>query len=369
MKQSEGKLGIRELIAIILLSVGTKLTDDTPSTLFSTAKNSGWMSMLLIGIVSIIPVFFLIKVFSVHKDKNLHEVNIHLFGKVVGNLVSLGVLLFGFAALVLDSATYADIISTMYFTKTPFLPIYLILLIVCGYGAKRGIEHIGATAWLTFFYLKITLYLALLISFLQGEFKMIYPLWGPGIREIVKTAGRNLSIFADFYYLGLLAPLVSSYKSFKKGTLLAYLIVVIEIVIPLIIFVMVFDFTSIEIMKYPYHEMILYISIGFLTNVETVFLPFWLIATFIRFSFYFYLVILLFGGIFKIKEFEYLIPVMVVLVLFTGLAPKYGVYTIPHLREILLTILSPIFFGLPCLMLLIAKVKGDFKNEASKESY
>ena len=369
MKQSEGKIGIRELMAIIMLSVGTKLTDDTPSILYSTAKNSAWMSMLLIGIVSIIPVFFLVKVFSVHKDKNLHQLNIHLFGKFVGNMVSFGLLLFGFTALVLDSATYADIISTMYFTKTPFLPIYLILLIVCGYGAKRGIEHIGSTAWLTIFYLKITLFIALLISFLQGEFKMIYPLWGPGIGEIVKTAGRNISVFADFYYLGLIAPLVSSYKSFKKGTLLAYLIVAIELVIPLIIFVMIFDFTSIEIMQYPFHEMILYISLGFLTNVETIFLPFWLIASFIRFSFYLYLVVLLFGGIFKIKEFEFLIPVIVVLVLFSGLAPKYGEFTIPHLREFFLTTLSPIFFGLPCLMLFIAKVRGDFKHEAAKESH
>lgn len=367
MKQTEGKIGIREFMAIIMLSVGTKLTDDTPTILFGTAKNSAWISMVLIALLTIVPIFFLFKVFSVHKGKDLHEVNIHLFGKVLGNILSFGMLLFGFAALVLDSATYVDIISTMYFTKTPNIAIYIVLLIVCGYGAKKGIEQIGSTAWLTLFYLKVTLFIALAVAFTKGNLKFLFPLLGPGSWEIVKTAGSKMSILADFYFIGIIAPMVKSVKDFKKGTLFSFIIVGCEITISLIIYVALFDFTSIEVISYPFHEVILYISFGFINNVESVFLPFWLVAAFIRFSFYMYLVLVLFGGIFKINKHQYLIPVLVTLVIFLGIAPKSATYTLPYLRELLLTTLSPFFFALPIVMWLIAKVRGDFKHEASAE--
>ncbi|MGM0902783.1 MAG: GerAB/ArcD/ProY family transporter [Bacillota bacterium] len=367
MKQTEGKIGIREYVAIVLLTVGTKLSDDTPTLLYSTAKNSAWISMLLIGVLTVVPIFLLIKVFSVHRDKSLHELNLHLFGNILGNILSVGILAFGFAAVVLDTATYVNIISTIYFTKTPSIALYIVLMIVCGYGAKKGIEHIGSAAWVALFYLKTTLAFALILAFTKGNLKFIFPLWGPGASEIVKTSASKVSIFADFYFVGIIAPVVNTFKEFKKGTLLAFSVVLIEITVALIIYVMLFDFTSIEVISYPFHELILYISIGFLNNVESMFLPFWLIAAFIRFAFYLYLVLVLFGGIFKIKEYEYLVPVMVVLIVFLGITPNNATHTVPYLREQLLTILSPIFLILPCLMWLVAKVRGDFKNEVKKD--
>ncbi|MCM3670207.1 GerAB/ArcD/ProY family transporter [Mesobacillus maritimus] len=366
MKQNEGKIGIRDYMAIILLTLGSKISDDTPTLLYKTAKNSAWISMLGIALLSLIPILFLLKVFSVHRNKNLHEINVHLFGKVMGNLISMGVLLLGFSSFVLDTSVYVDIIGSMYFTRTPTLALYILMLVVCGYGAKRGIESIGSAAWLTLFYLKATLFLALIFAFTKGNLKFIFPLWGPGTLEIAKTTGSKLSIFADFYYLGIIAPLVSSFKEFRKGTLWAFAIVVVEITAALIIFVILFDFTSIEVISYPFHETILYLSIGFLSNVESMFLPFWLVAAFIRFSFYLYLVVTLFGGIFKIKEFEYLVPVFIVIVLFLGIMPKNLTYTLPYLREMILGILSPLFFILPILMWGMAKLRGDFKREAEQ---
>ncbi|KKK39297.1 hypothetical protein WQ57_03435 [Mesobacillus campisalis] len=369
MKQTKGKIGIREYVAIIGLTIGSKLSDDTPSILYSTARNSAWISLLLMTLLSIIPILLLLKVMSAHKGKNLHEVNLHLFGKVLGNLFSLVLLAIGFSFVVVDSERYVDIIGTMYFSRTPLIAIYVVLFIVCAYGAKRGIEHIGSTAWLAYFYIKVTLLVALGITFIQGIPELIFPLWGPGIGEIVKTAGSNLSIFADIFFLALIAPLVGTFKEYKRGTLIGFGIGAVEITVSLVLFVMLFDFTSIEVLKYPFHETIRYISIGFLTNVESIFLPFWLVAAFIRFSVYLYLVVVLFGGIFKIKDFEYLVPLMAVLIVALGNASTISVYRIPQLRELLLTWLSPIFFLSPCFMWLAAKLRGDFRNGTSTKNH
>ena len=368
MKQNKGKIGIKEYTAIILLTLGTKLSDDTPAIIYENAKNAGWIATLLIGFASLIPVFFLIKVFSAHKDKNLHEVIIHLFGKFLGNFISIFLLLGGVAALTIDSAMYVDIIGTMYFTKTPTIVIYAVLMTVCAYGAKRGIEQIGAVSWLLLPYLKLTLFVALIFTFREGNKGYLFPLWGEGKLGILKASAKNVSIFADFFFLGLIAPLVTTFKDFKKGTLIALLVVTIEISLALVAFIMLFDYTTAEMLSYPFHETIRYIRIGFLANVETLFFPFWLVATFIRFSFYLYLSAVLLGGILKIKEFEYLIPLITAIIVLIGYSPESPSIVLYTLRQNNLLLLSPAFMVLPPLMWLVAKIRGDFKNENVKES-
>ncbi|RSD20516.1 GerAB/ArcD/ProY family transporter [Mesobacillus subterraneus] len=368
MKQNKGKIGIKEYIAIIALTIGTKLSDDTPSIIYEDARNAGWISVLLIGAMAFIPILLLIKVFSAHKDKNLHEVFIYLFGKILGNLISILILIIGVAALTVDSGIYVDIIGTMYFTTTPSLIIYGVLMIVCAYGAKRGIEQIGSVSWLLLPYLKITLFVALFFSLKEGHTGFIFPLWGESRLEVVKAAGKNVSIFVDFLLIGLIAPLVSSFKDYKKGTLIGLGMVTAEISLATAAFVMLFDYTTAEMLSYPFHETIRYIQIGFLANVETLFFPFWLVATFIRFSFYLYLSAVMLGGILKIKEFEYLIPLITLIVIFLGIAPDSPSILLYTMRQTILMILSPAFMFLPPLMWLIAKIRGDFKNETVLES-
>lgn len=368
MKQNEGKIGIKEYLAIITLTVGTKLSDDTPTIIFEDARNAGWIAVLLMGGMAFIPIILMIKVFSAHQDKNLHEIIIHLFGRFFGNIISIALLVVGLASVTVDSGTYIDIIGTLYFTKTPQSIIYVVLLLVCAYGAKRGIQQIGSMAWVLLPYLKLTLFFAIIFSFGSGHFDFIFPIWGEGKLEILKSSVQNVSIFSDLLFIGLIAPLVTSFKDYKKGTIIGLFIVILEISLAMISFVMLFDYTTAELLNYPFHETIRYIQVGFLPNVETLFFPFWLVATFIRFSFYLYISAVLLGGILKIEEFEYLIPLITTVIFLVGLAPDSPSILLYIIRQKLLMMISPAFLFLPPLMWLIAKIRGDFKNEAVQES-
>lgn len=43
MKQDKGKIGIKEYFAIISLTIGAKLSDDTPAIIYENAKMpAGW---------------------------------------------------------------------------------------------------------------------------------------------------------------------------------------------------------------------------------------------------------------------------------------------------------------------------------------
>lgn len=366
MEQNQATISTRQFVAMGLLMIGAKLSDDTPTIIFDHVQNAAWMVPLFTGIISIIPLYFLLKVMGLYPGKNLHDIHLQLFGRFFGFLLSFGLWVIGSSAIVFDSRSYADIIGTMYFTKTPTMVIYAVLMLVCVYGAKKGIGNIASVSWLLLFYVKILLFIAFMLTIKEGTFNNIFPIWGPGKWEIIKQSGLKISIFADLFFLALIAPYVKSTKAFKKGTWITLGFLVFELSLSFFLYLIMFDYIPVQMLNYPFHETIRYISIGkFLTNIETLFFPIWLIATFVRFAAYLYLSAILFGGIFKIKKFELLIPTLATVFLLLGLLPSSPSFTTYVIRDKLLNIISPMFFSLPILLWLTAKIKGEFKREQS----
>lgn len=369
MEQKKGKLGIKEFVALTVLMIGAKLSDDTPAILYDKLYSAAWMVPLITGAMCILPIFLLLKVMSLYPSKNLHEVNIQLFGRFFGFLISFMLWILGSASIVTDTRSYVDIISSMYFTMTPNIIIYGVLMAVCVYGAKRGIQHVGSVAWLLLFYVKIILVIAFLLTIKEGSINHIFPLWGPGKLELLKESSMKVSIFADLLFLALIAPYVANFKDFKKGTWISLGFLVFELSFAFFLYVMLFDYIPVKMLNYPFHETIRYIELGnFFTNIETFFFPIWLIATFVRFSAYLYLSAILFGGLFKIKKFELLIPSLATVFLLIGLLPQSPTFTTFVLRANLLNIISPLFILLPILMWIIAKLKGEFKHEKTADT-
>lgn len=368
MDKAKGKMGTKEFLALIVLTIGTKLADDTPSIFYSSMENAAWMAPIIIGVLTIIPIFFLTKLITLYPEKNLIEIILHLFGKYFGYFLLFILWIIQTYALIVDSAIYTDIIRTLYFNTTPKIIIYAILIAVAAYGAKKGIEHIGSFAWIIITAVKISAFVALLMTFLQGEINFIFPILGSGAWDIVKNSISFTSIFGDFLFLSFIALHLKNIKVYKKGVYLGLIFVTFELMIALFGFILLFDFKAVNLMNYPFHEAIRYIQFGFLTNVESLFFPFWLLSTFTRFAFYFYISSLLFGTIFQIRQFEYTIPTLATVIVLLGSIPESPTFSIFHLRIALLLSATPIFLLLPFLLWVMAKLKGDVKREKTKTS-
>ncbi|MFC7686115.1 endospore germination permease [Ureibacillus sp. GCM10028918] len=362
MYKTEGKLGTKELFSIIILVIGTKLTDNTPLLFFDDLGNAAWMAIIFIFLISLLPIYFLTKVMTLYPEMNLIEVTNHLFGKYIGTFVLFGLWFLLTSSIIETSAVYTDIIGTMYFTKTPIMIIYFILMAVAVYIAKKGLENIGSASWMTIISIKLSLLVVLILAYFKGETAFLFPLLGEGVLQSIKESSLNASIYNEFLFIALIATNVKNNSSYKKAVWLGLVIVTIEITLALIAYVMLFDYVGVKLLNYPFHETIRLIELGFITNVESMFFPFWLIATFLRFSFLLYISALLFGGIFKIKKFEYIIPTLGTMVVFLGLIPETPVFNFTTNREIFLNISTPIFLLIPFFLWIFAKIKGDYKK-------
>lgn len=82
MEKAQGKIGLKEFVSIILLTIGTKLSDNTPYIFYEDIANAAWLSILIICLIWLIPIILPIKLNTLYKDKNLIEIIQHLFESI-----------------------------------------------------------------------------------------------------------------------------------------------------------------------------------------------------------------------------------------------------------------------------------------------
>lgn len=141
------------------------------------------------------------------------------------------------------------------------------------------------------------------------------------------------------------------------------IVIIVELTLSMIAFLAVFDYSSIQLLSYPWHEVIRYISIGFINNAESLFFPFWLLGLTVRFSLYMYLSAYLFGRIVNISSYKLIIPIFAVLIVFAGMIPENPAFTLPDLRRPFLKFLSIILPLLTILLWAVVKFRTRRKKQ------
>ncbi|EKN71609.1 spore germination protein [Neobacillus bataviensis LMG 21833] len=366
MNQQPGKLGIREYVSIAILMVSLKATENTPAILFNKVQNAAWMVPILSAGLFFIPLFLLLKTMSLFEGKNLIFLIQKLLGKYIGFFVCLFIFIITSFGMSFESRTYTDIIRAFYFSTTPVYVLYSVLMAVCAYGAKKGIQHVGSVAYLVIFWVIISFFIALGLSTQDSNIQGILPIWGPGKLEIVKKSTQSLNLCADFFLLTMLVPYLKSNKDFRKGTWIAFILVSIQISVATLLFLCLFD-QSLGGIGYPFHSAIRYISLGsYIPNIEIIFFVIWIISAFIRFSAFLYINALVFGHIFKIKDFEFLIPSLAAIYLLIGIIPESPVEVMLEWRSMVQSIIGPSFAAISLILWLAALLKGEFKHANNK---
>ncbi|WP_102346165.1 GerAB/ArcD/ProY family transporter [Bacillus sp. Marseille-P3661] len=358
--KAQGTLKAREMFAIISILIGIKLSDMTPTIYAQTGKNSFWL-MPIISFVIIFPsVLLLLKLLERYKTKNLVELTRHILGSKIGSFVSFIFFLTTFSALSIDSRNYVETLSILYFEESPEIALYLTFMLICAFGAKKGFETIGSTAWAVLPYIKISLLLLIVIVMKDVVWLRIFPIFGGGFKDIVMDGVKKGAIFGDLFIITIAYPLVKDTKSFHKGYLFGTFFALFELTLFYLIYCTFFDYKSIAKIAFPYHEITQYVNVGtFFTNLETFFMTFWILAAFIRFILYLYVAAWIFGAIFKIKEFEPLVFILGFISLTVGMLPNGPIINTLTLRENFLNIITPFFVLFPVMLWVVAKFKGE----------
>jgi spore germination protein KB len=363
MKVNEkSKFGMRELIAIIYIVIGSKFTDMTPTMLFQTGENASWMIPIISILIMTIPLWFLYQLLKNYRDKNLVEIARRVVGSKLGFFIGVVLFVTALVSTIIDTRSYTEIIGTLYYPSSPIIALYFIYLVGAYLVAIKGISGISRVSWSIFPYVLFSVLLLIFFTFKEFVFFRTLPILGPGPEPILKESIIKVSIFAELIFFGMLYPFIKNEQSYKKGTIFGAGLSVICISCFIFLYSALFDFPTVQRVSFPFHEMARYASVGdYITNTETFYLTFWLLASIVKYSIYLYITILIFSATFKIKNQKKLFPLFSLFIFFVGLLPK-NTPIIMHYREMLLHTASLLIPIIPVLLWIIAKWRGEFKR-------
>ncbi len=363
IKPTNGRIGFREITALIFIIITIKSADMTSANLFPLGESATWMFPIIWILVMIIPILALTSLCKAYRNKNLIEIIYHLTGKYLGLLISFLLFIIAFSALIFNSRAYVDIMKVEIFTTTPIVVVYGLLIGASYFIANRGLEAIGRTS---FILLPIVIFGSALLIILIGDElipEYLFPITGSGIVPVIKHGIQNSSLIGEFLLIAVFFPYASNFKDYKRANIIGFTLACLGISLIYALYVMLFDYIAPQKMFHVFSQTSSMTGVGmFINNFDAFYFGTWTFTGLIRFSFYLYSCAALFAYTVKIKEFEPLLLPIAVLTVALGRLPKNVAKVIFILRGNLLRSSWTIFFILPVILWLIAKKRGEIKK-------
>ena len=184
---------------------------------FRDGLNAAWM-IIICSFLFILPSLFLLNnVLKKYQNKNILEITQLSLGKPFSFVIAFLLLCFTLLNTASDSRSYMTQLTTINFPNTPLFILYLFFLIICMWGAKKGWESVGATAWAVFPYLMIAMGLLFFLMLKDSYFYRTFPLFGTGMTEVAKASFNYIPLFSESFTLAMMYPLVKNHQTYTKS--------------------------------------------------------------------------------------------------------------------------------------------------------
>lgn len=363
IKKYDNKIGFREFFAIVFFAIGMKLSDTTPILLVELGLNASWMIPIVSGLIILVSFLFLLSLLKLYKNKSLIDIIYHLTGNFFGFLMILLLFLMVLEYLVVSTRDYADILSTLFYLRTPLKYLLIMFIVAAIYIAYKGIDIIGSLCWFTYPLIQLVFVILILLVWKELDFNYLFPLGGSGMRTILKEGVVHSSIVSEIILLSIFFPKVRSYKEYRNANLAGLGISVIFISIFMICFICTYGYLALSSITYPYQQITHLVSLGrFAKNMEAFFLGFWTIGVSVRFGAYFYAAATLGGSLLKIKNPKTLLPYLAIVVYILARLPENFTEYVFSVRKVWVTILWGYLLSLSPFLWTVAKLKGEYKT-------
>ncbi|MFC0212399.1 endospore germination permease [Paenibacillus chartarius] len=323
IKLSDGKSGTREFGSIVLLTIGLKITDTTPTFLFRAGGNAAWMVPLLSGLIFAAAFFVLLSVLHNNPGKGVIDLIFELTGKYAGFVISFLLFVIILMVTAVNGRSYVDIVNVMVYQRTPLPVLFLLLMASACYVASRGLETIGRVAWIVLPYVYALFFLLIFIVWRTADWQHLAPVAGPGMYKLVKESVFHTSLFGEMFFLAALIPYVRTAKNFRMASVAGYGLSVLNMVLATALYIAVFDYPTVVDLAYPFQQLTRTVQIGqAFIHVESVFLFFWLISAVVHFAVYLHVIAFFFARTMRIEQFKPLIMPLTGLVVLMGMLPE-----------------------------------------------
>ena len=299
------------LLIGIMLDVSTA---SLPNGVIATAKQDGWISVLIGAAYPLYVALIAIYVSGKHPKENILVLSKRYLGKTLGTILNFLFLVSFFSYFPPLISNVSIIIRTDVVSILSPLKIYVVLFFVGVYTASKGIKVLGRLCTITFC---MVLVIIIPTTFIlkQGSYLNISPIFGTGIVNILKGSLASAYDYSLLELIFLIYPFINDKSKIKSAALKA--VGFTAIIYTWITFITIYYMGKDIIPKtiWSFFTVTEAVQVAVVNNFRYIFIFFWIIIAVNSASIFNYVCMFILDHLKKIKSKKVIYVIMAVVVI------------------------------------------------------
>lgn len=353
-------------VMILLFEMGTSLV----ISLGSDAKQNTWFSILLGSLIGILFYHVNYKIYTYYPNELPSSYSKKIVGNFLGSILGYFYIIYFTYICARVTRDFGELLVAVAYTQTPLFIVNAIMIILCVFAVKKGIEVIARTAEINFALMYLFAITGLILILVSGliELENLKPVLRNNWRTILRVVILETAFvpFGEMIAFTYLFPYLNYSKNGRFLGSFAILLSGINLSITAAINVAVLSVPLFENTQFPLLSTIQYISIGnFIERLDIFFIFAAFIGAFFKIAIYFYVAVIATTDLFHLKDHKKIVYPFGLIVLFLSqtIASNYQEHINEGLKFVPPHIHIPFQIGIPVILLVIAFLKNRKKEK------
>ncbi|MBU3185906.1 GerAB/ArcD/ProY family transporter [Clostridium estertheticum] len=275
MDSRENQISSGQLMGFIVsIQIGTGALT-VPSELAKACGHDGWISILIYGLIITTVISLIIRLMCRYNNKSIYEIDKLLYGKNIGNLLNLLIVLYLWYCTCISLRSYTNAIHIHLLRSTPTLVLCIFTIIPTYYLAWYGIKYVARFSLMI--YLSISFcFLLFFLVFKELRFSFLMPLGQGGIEGIKASFSPCIFAFLGYEVISVIYPEITNKKKAMKYAIFANIITTIFCILLLIVTTSFFGEEMLKKSLYPTITLARSYRAPIIERMDILFLAMWL---------------------------------------------------------------------------------------------
>ncbi|NLW56064.1 MAG: GerAB/ArcD/ProY family transporter, partial [Firmicutes bacterium] len=245
-----------------------------PAHLAKEVGSDGWISILGAGLLSTIVIVMIIALLRKYAGQSILEINRHLFGKILGQIINLLLIVYLSFLMVTGLRYFTEFIQLFTLEVTPGCIVALLIITPTAYLTWYGLKPVARFSYIMLF----VLFSILLLGFMlwkNTRLTFLMPVGAANLTVLSKSIVPTFLSFIGFELVVFLYPYVRDQQNALKWVVASNLCTMLFFLITFLIVMGIFGENHLKMQVAPLFNLSRYYRVPYIGRVDLLFILIW----------------------------------------------------------------------------------------------
>lgn len=347
------------LFATLVVTIVGVNVFSIPRDLTTIVGVDGWISIIIGAIITYISAYLIYKCIQKNDYKNCYDIFQNSFGKILGNIIALSIVVYSLLFISLALRTFTEEIKLYLLQDTPTEFIFAVTILSGICLIRAELEHLIRFNEISFWLMFIPIVFILLASTYGVDFTNLLPVFK---NEPLSYLRGSIDVFYRFGGVGILflvVPILKEKSEVPKVMKKSILFISVFYIVIFILTIATFGEEQSKKLLWPTITMVSSIDIpgSFIQKWEGIVMAVWIMFCYTSFVNYYYLSSDVLKNVFKLDDVKLSSTILVPFIYIIGLYPKNVAEVGAQTQKLIPTMFIINMVIIPFLIIILSRMK------------